>query len=431
MPQFSNDIEQYSEEVQEIMGRIPGRVTRWGLSMIFGIFFLLILGACIFKYPEVISAPVMITTKQPPVSLIARISGKIVRIFEQDGAMVKKGDPVALLENTANYEHICRVKALVLSGFVNKIDKHTPSLTELELGSLQDDYEQLRKTTDNYIHFLKLSFIPTKITLLQKQILKQEEYYQKLLLQKKYQEKELMLSRKGFQRDSQLYHIDPPAISAFDYEKTEQAFVQKQSAFIGFTASMKNVESTILQMKKDIVELKMDQEKEEWEYKSALNESFRLFSAQLKQWEENYLLVSPISGKVSFSNYWSENQHITSGHRLASVVPGDSEGIIGKAKVPVTGFGKVEVGQQVNIKLNGFPYMEFGMLKGRIKSISMVPDESGYSVDIEITSGMVSSYKEQLKFIQEMDGTAEIITRNVQAIYRFINPLKALADRGL
>jgi hypothetical protein len=44
---------------------------------------------------------------------------------------------------------------------------------------------------------------------------------------------------------------------------------------------------------------------------------------------------------------------------------------------------------------------------------------------------MVSSYKEQLKFIQEMGGTAEIITRNVRAIYRFINPLKALVDQSL
>ncbi len=430
MPQFDN-LEQHSEEVQDLMGRIPGQVTRWGLSVIFGIFSLLILGTYFFKYPEIISAPVMITTQQPPAPLVARTSGKIDRIFVQDGMSVKKDDPVALLENTANYEDICRLKELIKSDLLNSSSMSNTSWPDLELGTMQDDYEQLRKSADNYIHFLKLAFIPTKIELLQMQVVKQREYYQKLSSQKAFEKKGLLLANIGFKRDSQLYHLNPPAISALDYEKSEQTFVQKQSSFIGFTANIKSIETTILQMKENIVELEMQQEKEEREHKSEINEALQLLSARLKQWEENYLLVSPIAGKVSFSNYWSANQYIANGDRLASVVPEDNSAIVGKAKVAVAGFGKIKIGQRVNIKLNGFPYMEFGMLKGKVKSISIVPEESVYSVNIEITSGMVSSYREQLKFIQEMDGTAEIVTRDVRAIYRFINPLKSLIDQNL
>lgn len=72
--------------------------------------------------------------------------------------------------------------------------------------------------------------------------------------------------------------------------------------------------------------------------------------------------------------------------------------------------------------------MQFGMLKGHIRTISLVPDAKGYVAEIELEKGMTSSYKANLKFIQQMDGTAEIVTKDLRLIYRFINPLRALFD---
>jgi hypothetical protein len=43
---------------------------------------------------------------------------------------------------------------------------------------------------------------------------------------------------------------------------------------------------------------------------------------------------------------------------------------------------------------------------------------------------MTSSYRENLKFIQQMDGTAEIITKEMRLITRLINPLRAFFDNG-
>lgn len=74
--------------------------------------------------------------------------------------------------------------------------------------------------------------------------------------------------------------------------------------------------------------------------------------------------------------------------------------------------------------------MEYGMLKGRILTVSLVPEEKGYVAEIELEKGMTASYKENLKFIQQMDGTAEIVTKELRLIHRFINPLRALLDNG-
>ena len=52
----------YSDEVQEIMGRIPGWVVRWGISVIFSIFITLLGVAYFFKYPEVVTSSIVLTT---------------------------------------------------------------------------------------------------------------------------------------------------------------------------------------------------------------------------------------------------------------------------------------------------------------------------------------------------------------------------------
>ncbi len=71
------------------------------------------------------------------------------------------------------------------------------------------------------------------------------------------------------------------------------------------------------------------------------------------------------------------------------------------------------------------------MLIGKVSAVSLVPEDNGYIVEIRLNDGMMSSYSEQLKLIQEMDGTAEIITNEMRMIYRFISPLKAIFDKEI
>lgn len=50
----------------------------------------------------------------------------------------------------------------------------------------------------------------------------------------------------------------------------------------------------------------------------------------------SYVLIPPISGKVTFTNYWVENQNITSGDIAFSVIPLSNNKLIGKALLPPT-----------------------------------------------------------------------------------------------
>lgn len=95
----------YSEEIQDIMGRIPGKILKIGLSVIFATVLLLLLGSYSFKYPEVISCPVSLTTINPPQELYARSTGKIALLQVKEHDTVSCGSLVAILQNTAIYEN--------------------------------------------------------------------------------------------------------------------------------------------------------------------------------------------------------------------------------------------------------------------------------------------------------------------------------------
>ena len=98
--------------------------------------------------------------------------------------------------------------------------------------------------------------------------------------------------------------------------------------------------------------------------------------------------------------------------------------------VPLAGAGKVEVGQRVNIKLDNYPYMEFGLLEGEVSNISMVPvaseDGGYYTAEIVLTQKLITNYKKELPFNQEMQGVAEIITKDRRLIERLIDPLVSI-----
>ena len=422
--------EAHSEEIQELMGFIPSGVVRWGLTVLFTILMGIIIGSFIFRSPEVIIAPMVLTTKNPPVALLSKSTGKIDRLFVKDGQQLDAGAVVALINSPTKYaDYLLLKKGLALVSGASSWDEKVLAINlpeQLTLGELQSGYSTFLKNRNNFIHYLNQNLIPQKIKLLKEQIAKQKEYYQTQLRQREIQTKDLRLSEKSFFRDSLLFRKQ--AISESEYEKARQTLLIQNSASVGFDASLRNTESSILQIEGSSVELQMQYEKELAQFRLDLDESKQNLENLVNEWEQKYLVISPVKGKITYTTIWSENQEVKLGELIGTVIPAGESAIIAKAIIPTTGFGKIEIGQRVNIKLAGFPYMQFGMLKGHIRTISLVPDAKGYVAEIELEKGMTSSYKANLKFIQQMDGTAEIVTKDQRLIERVIYPLRALLD---
>lgn len=424
------NIEIHNEEVREIMKEIPGSIIRWGLAIIFLIFVSIIVGSYFFQFKEIVSAPLIITTTNPPAPIISKASGRITHWFVSDGQKVKSGDNIALIKNSTNIEDFYRAENIVLQldslKFKNNLEKVVIP-EKLILGELQDIYNQLYNNWYNYKGYIESNFLPQKIELLRQQMVKQEQHYLLTLQQQKMMEDELEITRKGLKRYESM--LIKGGVSEVQIEEARGRVIQSERAYTSFIASVKTTEINLISQKRSLLELQEQHHKEVEQFEQNISDNIRALKNQFKNWRDNYLLTSPINGTVTLTTFWSENHVVNAGERLATVVPNDSSLIICRAIVPSSGIGKVEIRQQVNIKLAGYPYMEHGMLTGEVSAVSLVPEKEGYVVEIRLNEGMMSSYSEQLKLVQEMDGTAEIITDEMRMIYRFINPLKMLFNK--
>lgn len=428
-----NKQEIQSQELQEVMAGIPGSFLRWGLFLFFALLVAIITISWFINSATIVSAPVVITTQNPPAPLVAKSGGKIASLCVRNQENVSKKQSIALIENSADYSDV-----KTLASFIDKIQRRpdwnqTVEIYDLplglSLGEIQNSYTRFCVLWQKFREYLSQAYISQKIDLLEEQIKKQEEYTIELLNQKELAGQELQLVANGFYRDSVLYVTSTYSISINEFEKSKLTLLQRQGSYSSLQGTIKSNELATLRLQEARLDLQINLENEIQQFRLDLDEAFQLLQVSVNQWKEKYLIESPIKGKITFTTYWNENQVIKAGETLATVVPRDESQIIARSVVPNAGFGRVKAGQEVNIKLTEFPYMEFGVLKGRVKSLSLVPVDGGYIAEIELLNGMRTTYNREIGFIQEMNGTAEIITEESRLIYKFINPLKALVTK--
>lgn len=424
-----------SEELQDIMGRIPLWVIRCGTTVIFSILVVIFVLSWLVKYPEMVSAPITITTLNPPADLMAKSTGKIEKLFVSDGQHIAAGDFVAVLFNIADYNDVFELR--------RRLEEHgerwqeyiddADIISTLDTGELQTLLSQFNSALENYAKYVSLNYISQtqknladQIAIQKTQLVSQREQYQNMLRQ--YEIEKINLAR-----DSMLYA--GRVISELDYERSQQAVLQAAGSLISHRISISQLESGINGNEGRLIELDLQYESEQSNLEIGLKTARDNLTAQIASWQNSNVIAAPVAGRVTFTSYWNENQNIAAGERFATIVPEATSGtdeVVGKLVIPSARLGKVTTGQTVHVKLNGYPYMEFGILKGELATISAVPDASGggYAADVRFPDGLVSTYKKEFELIQQMDGTAEIVTRDMRLIERFFAPVRNILQNN-
>lgn len=159
-------------------------------------------------------------------------------------------------------------------------------------------------------------------------------------------------------------------------------------------------------------------------------EEYQSLSSKLKEWEHAFVLKAPVSGQIVFGEHRTVNQYVRSGDIVFTVVPDETGKISGRILAPAIGLGKIEPGQQVNIKVDNYPFMEYGILSGSVLSISKIPvvSEQGtfYPVNVDLPDKLVTNYNRELSYSLQMQGNAEIIIQNRRVIELLIEPLSSM-----
>jgi multidrug resistance efflux pump len=176
-----------SEEIQDIMERPPSWMMRWGITLFFSFIILLLSMSWFIRYPDVINTSVLITSQNPPISLVAQSSGNLKRLLIKDKESVDSNAVLALIDNPADFDHVQSLKkmlssiAILLSkGDSINIDVVLPSY---QLGDMQTSFSNLKQALEEYESFQKVAMYNHKIRATQKQAKFQETLYERILQQ--------------------------------------------------------------------------------------------------------------------------------------------------------------------------------------------------------------------------------------------------------
>lgn len=200
--------------------------------------------------------------------------------------------------------------------------------------------------------------------------------------------------------------------------------------------TVQNTEIQITQMQESLLDIEYQYQDKKNTLETQIKTYISQLLSEIQAWEQMYVLVAPMEGRVTFTNYWFKNQNVSAGESVFTIVPQEEGRIIGKAQMPLTRSGKVRTGQKVNIRFSNFPDNEYGMVKGFVKNISLVPtkDTQGneyYTVEIELPEGLKTTYKKELPYLPEMKAQVEIITDDISLLERFFMPLRKIWTEGM
>ena len=172
-------VELRKNELEDMLGRVPGWITRNGIILLLFLIALLLLGSWIYKYPDVKKARIVVTSVNPPADLKARTSGKIVRLFVGDNEQVHAGDVLVMIENPANYDDVVRLKESLRfldSTYLGEVTGDLRELVNVNLGTIQTDYSLFLKAYRDYMEFKRISYHQRRIETLRNELTRQREY---------------------------------------------------------------------------------------------------------------------------------------------------------------------------------------------------------------------------------------------------------------
>lgn len=417
-----------SEDVQEILSAPPHILLSVGSSVIGGILLVLLIGCFIFKYPDTITSSVTITKAEPPVWIVAKASGRLQELLVKDGQEVKPHAVIAVIENPANTRDVLTLDSL-LSATPEDGKRIDFCLNNAHLGSIQGAYTSLVRAITDYNNFVENNLYDQRISAEEAQLKPYSDYVESIKKQVGYSQKIHSLNSGNYQREKNLH--DKGLTSTSELESIEQSLLSSNMSTEQRRSSLANAKVQVAQILNTISELRLQKEQEKRQLETSLLSAWEGTTTAVREWKQTYLLQSPIDGAVSYNNLWKINQNINAGDKAFSVISNKKESTIGKAKIPIAGSGKVRVGQRVNIKLDSYPYLEYGFLTGRITSVAAMPDEDAYTASFELQDSKMTSYGRAIQQTGDLSGIGEIITDDLSIAERLIEPLRYLFYRNI
>ncbi len=422
-----NVLEKRSEEVSDIIERMPTGWTTLVTTVITVIVLVMVTLGCVIKYPDTVMGQISVTGEKAPIRLVASVSGRL-KLLVENNTEVTEGACLGYIETGAKYEDVLMLDNICSVTLGMNTRMNLPN--NLELGVLSAYYNDF---VLSYVQYDQLR--QTKVYDNMRKTLMNQKQSDRLVAENMGKEIKLndaVLSsiRKQYETDSLLHRHG--ALS-------EENLAQQHNHLLSSLQSNIELKSSALMKQSEISSIDIELAKVDVTVREEMASSFstmvakyNMLSNQIRLWKEQNLFVAPIDGFVQYLGFWRDNLHINASTEVFSISPTKNH-MIGELLIPSLGAGKVEVGQDVNVKFFDYPYDEYGYVRGKVEALSSLARNmessegtiKAYLVRVSFPEGIKTNFDKQLHLNFESVGTGEVITRERRLIQRLFDNLKA------
>lgn len=414
-----------SEEVDDILGSVPSWVTRAGSSILWVVFIALVILSWFIRYPDVVPSRMRITAQEPPVRLVAPTSGRIANLLVAEGEGVSRGAWLAVLDNPAELADVRRLQALLAEIEPNLHDPDQLALASIELqgatklGPLHVAYAALVRSVLAYRLFRSEAYHEKKMALIDEQLTRQRQLVARVRKQVDIVKGEQALSASARERAKRL--LEEGLAPATDLERAESALQEKRLRGDQVLVDVLGHELQGQEYEKTRMDLRREREERSQELGLAIQESYKRIYNELLDWEQRFVIKSPVEGRVALHKFWTNHQYVAVGEEVMAVLP-ERNHLVGRIELGQRNSGKVQVGQRVHVKLDGYPFHEYGVLVGSVQSIAPLSQGDTYLVHVAFTNDELrTSFGRPLEFKDGMQGSAEIVTEDLRLLERILD----------
>lgn len=396
---------------------------KWGILFVFIIVVIVFVLGYIIRYPDVISSEIKLTTDKPSVMLPLAEGAQIEEILVKNNTLVSIDDNLIVVKSNANYKDV-----LLLDKELNDFSLNNEYLInfferfltkELQLGNIiENDWTTFSNELLIFYKIIKLNSYQSQIAFLKNELDKQYELksqYKRLTIN---DQKQRVLIDKKIEVDSILYSKN--VTSKIDYNTNRQNFYIKKSDLEQNSLALNRVNLEITRLQNNIQNYKNNEKEGLLTQQLSIRKSLNKLKSSIATWKKNFMLISPIKGKVSFVQNLEQNKFIE-GNAIIIVPEGDT--FYGSISIPIIGAGKVKSGQKVIVKLNDYPYREFGVLIGTLTELYPVANEKAYMGRVKFEDINLSSYNKKVRIKENMNGIAEVVTNDRNILERLFQTI--------
>lgn len=424
MKKINNRSDKYqSEELKEIS--LTSNVSDFKKVLYFIIAFILIsvVISAVIKYPEKIIGRAFIVSKNHTNNIYAPTSGEIVLLIK-DNTYVKKGTLLGLIKSTTDYSDLMKLKNQLERIDINKIESsiYIEFDKTLKLGEIEKFYYNFLLAIIECDNTLKIDLTQQKINNIKNKLYRNTEREKILQKAKRVFADKSEIVNRSYETDLSLF--DTEAIVRDKIDNSKLTVLDMKEKAILIDKNDQDLAHSTGELSDEISLLKKEREKLVASALFNVKKAFFELKTAIDYWEYNYAVTAPISGTIEYYQpFLNSTQYIKKEAPLFIILP-KVENVYARGVMSANGYGKMRNNDTVYIKLQDFPFKEYGDLKGIIYNKSKVYHDTMYYIDIKLDPNLRTTHNKKINFTYNMPGTVEYYGKKRSLLQRIFSNIQ-------